>query len=541
MTAVSDLIIDPSSWPEVRAYQPAQRGEDRQPPGGYSMGTTYLGGPLYTDPFQSKRAPAPWQLVEKYRSLIYAMVHKNFNAVARTPLRLYADGSKAQGGKPTRHCDPIRVTRSIGVHLARAGLASPSAVDQIYEVRTHPALDLLEKPDPYGYFTKTKLISLCVASCDVIGSFYLFPDWDGWDWRVKAKPNRMPEFLWVLYSQYVLPVRKAGTPLIDVFQYFMDRLPYETTLWFRQSTSLRDPYGSSYSPTYAGDQYAEQESRFIAIYDQVLGIGPRPNLIATAKDPLQPPGQDQRRRLEQDANRKHSGGMAGGLLVNDGAWEFTPVSYPPADLGGKEVSEYDVYRLAGIFGQPPTYHTVDSNLANLEAADHQHARDGVEPRCKMIAETLTQWVKQYDPKLFFSFDSALPEDEELKAKVIDMKLKNGSITINQANEETQWPKVEWGDEPWLAGTLKQPTMLTEAHQQGMESQKATMENQKTATEFQYGDDLDEESDSGDTDSGADKPSGNGKPPPRTFQGIHGKSIERRIDKLITALERDLGL
>jgi hypothetical protein len=45
----------------------------------------------------------------------------------------------------------------------------------------------------------------------------------------------------------------------------------------------------------------------------------------------------------------------------------------------------------------------------------------------------------------------LPEDDEKRAKIIDMKLKNGSLTINQANEEERWPAVPWGDEPWLLG------------------------------------------------------------------------------------------
>jgi hypothetical protein len=464
------------------------------------------------------------------------MVAKNANAVVRIPLRLYADGSRKNGGKPRSACDPIRVLRSTGQRLARDGRVSPSAVDQVYEIRQHPMLDLLDKPDPYGYFSRSKLISLMVRYCDVVGAAYFMPDWDGWN-RTSDRPNRVPDYLWVLYSQYVLPIRMPASPLIDKFQYFSERIPHGSLLWFRQNHSLRDPYGGGYSPTYAGDQYAEQEQKQIAILDQVLGLGPRPNMIATAKDPLQPPGPSEAKRLEQDLVRKHSGGYAGGVLINTGAWDFTPASYAPADMGGKEISEYDCKILATIFGQPPTYYTVDTNLANLQAADQQHARDGVDPRCKMISETLSYWVQQYDPRLFFSFDASLPEDEELKTKVLDMKLRNGSLTINQANEESQWPAVPWGDEPWIPGTLTQPSMAIATHEQGLEAAKVGVEQTKVGV-----DKIKNETNNADvpaSDALAAKSAA--KPEDRGYPEIHAGSVDARFDAILSAIERSIGI
>lgn len=496
------------------------------PPGNFSPGSTYISGPMYTDPFGAKRAPSPWQLIEKYKALIYAMVAKNANAVCRLPLRLYADGSRAQGGKPRSACDPIRALRSVGQRLCRAGLVSPSAVDKIYEVRAHPFLTLLDHPDPYRYFTRTKLISLMVRYCDVVGTAYFMPDWDGWNRQGNA-PKRVPDYLWVLYSQYVLPIRMPASPLIDKFQYFNERIPYDFLIWFRQNHSLRDPYGSGYSPVYAGDQYAEQEQKQIAILDQVLGLGPRPNMFATAKDPLQPPGVNEAKRFEQDLVRKHAGGYAGGVLVNTGAWDFTPASYAPADMGGKEISEYDRDVLATIFGQPPTYYTHDTNLANLQAADQQHARDGIEPRCKMIAETLTDWIRLYDPRLFFSFDDALPEDEELKTRILDMQLKNGSITIDQANEESQWPPVPWGKEPWMSNTLIQPSMAQKNHEVGLVAAQAGV------------DALNSKADGSNSDNDEET----GKQPAEKFskddKSNEKRSIDMMIDRALDRLEAEL--
>ena len=461
------------------------------PPGGFTLGSTYLGGPLFTDAFGTKRAPSPWQLIEKYKSLIYAMVAKNANARCRVPLRLYADSSR--GAKPRSCCDPIKATRGIARRLSSLEYTrvSPSAVDNIHEVRTHPILDCLDRPDPYGYFDRTKILSLISRYCDVVGSAYFMPEGNGWredtgNYMLQGDVNRSvkgpPVWLWILYSQYVLPVRMAGSPLINYFQYFADHIPYEQLLWFRTNHSLRDPYGAGYSPSYAGDMYADLEDRFVAIQDQLLGIGPRPNLIATAKDPLQPPGELERKRFEQELRQKHAGGYAGGVLVNTGAWDFTPVTYSPADLAGMEISTYDLNRLCNLFGIPPTYFSTDTNLANLQAADTQHARDGVEPWCATVASQLTNLVRTFDQRLFFAFDDCVPEDEERDARIVDMKVKNGLLTINQANEDSQYPPTAWGDEPWLPGTLVQPSMAMERHQQGLDQGQAAIDQTQTVAE-----------------------------------------------------------
>src|SRR5208337_289791 len=425
-----------------------------------------------------------WQLIEKYRGLVYAMAGRNQNAVVRVPLRLYKDGSRGQGGPPTRHADPIKVTRSVGRRLAGEGKASPSAVDKIYEIRQHPIIDRIDNPDPYGYFTRDSLLGLIIRYCDTVGSTYLFPDWDGWNARTGKQPNRVPDYLWVLYSQYVLPIRMAGNPLINIFQYFAQGIPFSNVMWFRQNVSLRDPYGGSYSPTYAGTQYSDQEEKQIAIYDQVLGLGPRPNMMISAKDPMLPLGEYQAKRLEQDMIRRHAGGYAGGVLVVRDPVEVTPMSYSPADLAGKEISEYDRCNMAAIFGQPATYYTTDTNLANLQAADLEFARNGIDPRCKMVANGFTALVKRYDPTLFFGFDPTLPEDEELKEKVIDMKLRNGSITVDQANEETQWPPLPdgVGAMSWIEGTRRTPQMIIEEHEQAMATQQAMAEQTETETD-----------------------------------------------------------
>ena len=113
------------------------------------------------------------------------------------------------------------------------------------------------------------------------------------------------------------------------------------------------------------------------------------------------------------------------------------MTYAPTDLSGMDLSEYDMYTyprpaadlLHGRhqLGQPPGGRFMST------------PRDWSPSEVMRTAGTLTDFVRMFDPRLFFAFDNCLREDEEQKARVTDMQLKNGSITINQANQESQWP------------------------------------------------------------------------------------------------------
>lgn len=459
-----------------RYPKPVSPRDGPQPPGRFSFGTQTYGGPTYTDAFNARRGPSQLRLAENYNALIYAMVNRTRDGVTRVPMRLLADGSRAQG-KPSRACDPIRVSRAMGKRLAGQGKISSAAVDQVYEIRNHPLLNTVDEPDPYGTFTREKLIGILCMFMDVFGSAFLVPEGNGWDWRKPGKAKGPPECLWVIYPQYTIPVRMAASPIVERFQYFADPIPYEAVVWFRHNHSIKDVYGAAFSPTYAGEPYRQQEQELVAILSQVLGIGPRPNLIMSAKDALAGINPTQMKVLKQDMVSKQAAYAAGGILVTDGSWDVTPVDYPKADIAAKDIAQHDRDNLANIFGMPPTYFTVDSNLANLQAADAQFAKANTEPRCKTIEAQFTRLAKQCDPRLFFAFDPVLGENELEQAQCDKIYVDMGAITINELNEEKKYSKKPWGDAPWMPGTLKQPDMIMEAHDQSLEQGQAAIDGQ----------------------------------------------------------------
>lgn len=497
------------------------------PPGSSTLSGGWYGGPYATDAYGAKKTPAPAQLVEAYKSLIYACVQINDNAVTRVPLRLYADSAKP-GGMPRSACEPRSITRSEWQRLkALPYLRSLiGGSDQTHEINVHPMLEMLDAPDPDGYFDRQSLLSLIVRYVDVVGIAYNKPD-----------GGQPPAYFWPLASQYVLPVPVGNSPLIARYTYFGDTYEFDELVRFRLTPSLKDPYKAGYCATYAALQYAGLEDEWVSIQQNTLSNGARPSMLVASSDATMPLQEQTARRLEQSLDMNHARGNSGRPLVVRDAVTATPMNWPPGDLAGLEISKNMRECVANCFGVPTEYLTGDRNLANLQAAREYHAANAVEPRCKMIAAVLTRMVRKYDPRLFFAFDAAVPEDEERRTK-INVSLTGAAVrTINEVRAEMNLAPVPYGDEPWMAGTLKQPTMLAEAHQQGLETAKQTLENQTKATEFQYSEGDDDDPGAADAGGGG----GGDGDTDRSVPAFHAGAVERRFDEILDAIEDELGI
>ena len=443
----------------------SSQGRSAGPPGNFSIGTTWLGGPAATDAWGAKRAPSPYELVESFKSLAFSCANINADAVSAVPLRLYADSSR-DGKRPSDRSDPKPITRSHLNYLRKMGYVQSSAksVVDIHEIRNYPFLNTLNNPDPNGDFDLPKILKLIVICMDVLGRAYFYPE---------GSSNRPYQWFWPLFSQYVIPVREAASPVVKTFQYFNERLDRSEIVWFGHKTSLRDPYGAAFPPLYAAIEYARLEDKFVSVQDQLLAMGPRPNLLASPRDPNMPVGEAERLRFEQDLQRKHARSAQGGVLVTSGSWDISPLSYSPTDLSGLKIAEYDLERICGAFDIPVEFFSTDTNLANSQVAEEQHAKRGVRPRCVTIANCLTRIVKQWDDRLFFAFDNVFPQDEEREAKIQDMKIKNGSMTWNQANIDSEHPPHPDGDEPWIPTNLAPVSKLLELHDAAIKAAHAS--------------------------------------------------------------------
>src|SRR5262249_55000765 len=106
--------------------------------------------------------------------------------------------------------------------------------------------------------------------------------------------------------------------------------------------------------------------------------------------------------------------------------------------------------LANAFHVPLSLLTSETNLANLQAAEQQHAAHAILPRLRRRDEKLNeQLLPRYDPsgRLFLSSDDPTPINRDLTWREHSLYLKYGVLTVNEVRSELGWPQVAWGDQP----------------------------------------------------------------------------------------------
>jgi HK97 family phage portal protein len=425
----------------------------------------YGNGPIYYDAYRSRRAPSLPELVEAYKAICYSCANFNANGVARVPLRLYAAseaGMARPKGRDWGGCHPLRKT-SEGRRREkwlRASRFSPNLVrkaEEIDEVVEHPLLEAMHEVNPD--FDHNALIRYTALCLDVVGAAYWWPEAQGQ--RVSS--------IWPLQAQYVKPVFLAGESAVHEYVYFAHHYQPAELVRIRH-VSLRDPHGFGYGPTQAAFAYVGLSDQFVSVQENLMGQGFRPSAVIRPKEANMPMGKDERRRLQTEMDAQWTGPRAGRVFIADAALDVDTLSWPPSDLAALEISDNALQRIANCFGVPISLlKTEDVNLANAEAGHRQHAELAIEPRCVLIASAITTWLHGVEnverlgwDRLFFAFDNPVAEDAEREAKIFDMKLKNGSLTINEVRLEEGYDSVPYGDLPWFPQTLVQPDQ-----QQGM--------------------------------------------------------------------------
>jgi hypothetical protein len=473
-----------SRYGKTRPVRPPSDPTERAGPAGYGMGVAWSGGPLYADRYGAKRGPSPWQLIEGHKQIAFACGEFNALGLAQLPFRFYSV-SGAGRPKPRSLSRPAVVRSKWQLEHLRTlpyvTRAFGDTIEDIHEITSHELLDTLKDParDPetgLKYFDLPTLIATLCRYLDSVGIAYLKPeDENGIPYRDLVRAKIVPSRLWPLQSQYVWPVRKVESALIDKFKYFLQDYPPGDLCFIRMRPSLRDPYGAGYAALQASWQYVGLEDSTISMWDQLMGGGARPNLILSPADVNSPWGEDEARRFEAELNTFHARGRAGRSLALRFPVKIDPITYPGWDLGELKVNEYQMERIANCYGCPVSYLTRETNLANFQAGRTFHAIFGIEPRAQCLASAVTEILQRYDERLFAAFDNAVPEDEELRAKLEDMGLKNGRYTTNEVNNDTPFKPKEWGDAPWQPQTLMQPDMAREKHEQGLKSAQAADE------------------------------------------------------------------
>ena len=389
------------------------------------------------DAYRRHRAPTPHELLHELKNTAWTCASINAAVCASFPPKLYV--VTGPGDAP-----PKCATRSLDA-ATRRSLAHKSAFRiphsaAIEEVTSHPLLTLLRQVNPVH--NAFDLLELTELYLEVHGSAYWLLEFD----NVLGIPSE----IWILPSQNVTPVRQPDSKrLVDAYEYRgrgVERFAPERIVHFR-FPDPRDPYCSGLSPLRACFEQVAITSEYTAMKRSIYDHSGLPGVIITPDDQL---GSDERTRLENIWQQKFQRGGQGQALVADTSLKVNVLSHSMGDLAALADMKATKEDIANAFHVPLPFLSGDTNLANLQAADHLHKTLAIVPRLRRRDEKINeQLIPLYDPsgRLFVASDDPTPANQDFVLRQEQADVRNGVRTINEVRAGRGLAPVAWGDAP----------------------------------------------------------------------------------------------
>lgn len=387
---------------------------------------------------RSFRPPTRGELLRALRNTAYTCATLNASVCAAHPPCLYVT---TQRGQPAPKCLTQALTPAGERHL-RLGLPAPLAqAEAIEQVLDHPLLTLLRAVN--SVHNAHDLWELTTLYQEVLGVAY---------WLIVPGPLGVPEEIWVLPSQRVTPRRSPSSPRpVDWYEYQGEQggerlSPEEVICFFYPDPG--DPYQGGLSPLRAAFEQVSTAAEYSGLKREKFANQALPDAIVSPDDVL---GEDEAERLERQWLQKFGRGGAGRVLVAESGLKVSLLEHSMGDLAA--LADYRATKedIANAFGVPLAFLTSETNLANLQAAEQQHASKTILPRLRRRDQKLNErLLPLYDPegRLFLASDDPTPANQEQALKQQEADLRWGVRTINEVRRERGLPPVEWGRTPW---------------------------------------------------------------------------------------------
>jgi HK97 family phage portal protein len=403
--------------------------------GGQWSGTSFI------DAYRRNRAPTPNEILAELKNTAWTCASLNASVCASHPPRLYV---RTQ----TNQARPKCFTKSLPAATEKRLRSAPhlsaytKSAERLEEVTDHPLLDLLVKVNVvHNSFDLWELTTLYQ---EVHGAAY---------WLLDFSPLGTPQQIWPLPSQNITPVREPNScNFVDYYLYRTgkeeQRFRPNQIIHFRYPDP-RDPYLGGLSPLRACYEQATLISEFAAFKRAKFENHAIPDAIVSPDEVI---GEEERDRLEAQWNSRFRKGGSGKVVVAESALKVQLLAHSMGDLAVLADMKATKEDVANAFHVPISFLSAETNLANLQAAEHQHMSKAVAPRLMRRDEKLNELlIPLYDPtgRLFLASEDPVPVNRELTTKEQDLNLRYGVVSINEVRGEQGLEPVPWGDAPWL--------------------------------------------------------------------------------------------
>jgi len=313
--------------------------------------------------------------------------------------------------------------------------------DEVEEVENHPALELLDKVNPYT--TRFDHLNLTQEYLELTGEspWYIDRGESG-----KQEPQNImllrPDRLTIVANDdknstnpikhYVYKVDAENEITITPDELIFLKYP-DPTNQFRGKGTLSaaakvvdiDNFSEDYNKRFF---YNSARPDMVLSSDQKLTSSQRQNL------------QNSIKKLYQGADKSHK------TLILESGLDAKPFSMSPKDMDFLAQQNYDMAKIFSIFGVPKSIMAVsdDVNLANAKVGEYVFMKYTIVPKLKRIVAQLNEFYLPMfagTENMFFSFDNPIPEDSDATIRKYDSALGKGYMSYNEVRAELNLPDV----------------------------------------------------------------------------------------------------
>jgi HK97 family phage portal protein len=295
------------------------------------------------------------------------------------------------------------------------------------EIFVHDALDLLYKPNPFQ--TKAEFFEKFMINKKLAGEAYIL--------KVRDDSGKVRE-LWNLRPDYMTVVKDKEL-YIKAYEFSVAG----KLITFDPKDIIHDAYPNpidefgGMSPLFAASSRVETELVAVAFQRNFFKNNARPDFL------LKTPGKltnDQKEQQRASWDKKHKGekNVGKGAFL-EGGMEYQQVSISQREMDYIESLKMTRDDILTAFGVPKPIVAVtdDVNLANAKTAMEIFLSETIVPEIKRLTEKLNEDLiyPEYGDIFYIEYDdSFMPRNDKMTAEVRDIKIKNGTMLINEARE-----------------------------------------------------------------------------------------------------------
>lgn len=317
----------------------------------------------------------------------------------------------------------------------------------IEDVPTHPAMDLLDRVNPYMTFYDLK--ELTATYQELTGSAY-------W-WLLKNTAGDVIEiYPWLRPDR--MTVMPSTEKFISGYKYYVfgqaDPVIFEPDeIVHFKYINPRDAY-SGFSPTRAA-QLPIVTDRFAAEFNErFFTNNARPDGILSFEDGIT---EDQAKRVMEKWNERHGKGNEHKLAVLSKG-KYQPIAITQKDMDFVQQRNFSRDEILAMYKVPKSLLgiTEDVNYATAESARKMFLKQVIVPKMEKFVNYLNEFLlPEFNggDQLFFDYENPVPEDQDLKLAYYQAGLAGGWLSANEVRVREGLEEYEGGDNIYVPFNL----------------------------------------------------------------------------------------